>query len=296
MPSLELLQNRWQEVFKKTSHKNLKYKIAMSGGEVLINRDFLPFIKWLTTNYGQHLHNIGITSNGTVSKSHYLKVFEFVNFITLSTHTESMDIDKFFDKAKALNKFAASHPGKFFMVNIMQEFWAVDKIKHMIDLCHENNIYYGISAIDHTRQTRKYPIFKIRHTVEERPDLSYSEQQVYEVQKAIQEHVKIYNLPQETYHNLTAFYDDGTEIKTFATRIKWLGQDNFKGWQCSSGIERFMIFPDSTIWNGECFNTMMGKLDDHSFELSTQPQICRFESCTNNPDDLMVHKQIYNNN
>ena len=291
LPSLELLQRRWLEIFKKTKHKNLKYKISLSGGELMINRDFLPFINWLTENYEHLIHNIGITTNGTASKQHYLKVFEHLKYITFSTHTESMDIDKFFDKARALNEFAAER-GKFFMLNIMQEFWAVDKIKHMIDLCHHDNIYYSIGTINHNlKRSRKYPIFRIARATEERQDLMVTPERVEAARQAIQDHIKLYDIPEETYHNLVAYYDDGRQVKTYASRIKWLNLANFRDWYCDSGVTRIVIRADSSVYNGECQNRFLGNLDDHSFELISQAHQCTSNSCTNNPDDIMIHKQ-----
>lgn len=291
VPSLEKLQTQWLTVFEKTKHIGLPYKIALTGGELTINKDFLPFIEWLMENYGTYIQNIGMTTNGRASTKFYLRLFEKLRFISFSTHTEQMDVDKFFDTAIACSHFAKTTPNKFFMINIMEEYWAEEKIKHIIDLCHQHDIYYSVGRIDHTwNGSRKYPIFRIKNAIEERKDLMYSPEFQEKTHQAIQEHIKVYNVPEETYNNVTVHHDDGTSIQTYATRLKFLGLEKFKGWKCYSGVHRICIAHDSTVYNGECFNEVLGKLDDNSFRLLDQPGICKFDACTNNPDDLMIDK------
>lgn len=294
-PSLERLQTHWQKIFDKTKHVGLPYKIALTGGELTVNKDFLPFIEWLMDNYGNKIHNIGMTTNGRASKNVYLRLFEKLKFISFSTHTESMDIDRFFDIARACNEYAKATPGKFFMINIMEEYWALEKIKQIIDLCHEHNIYYSVGRIDYERNgSRKYPIFRLNKDTEERKDLAYSDQVLEQTHRAIQEHIKVYNVPEEHYNNITVYYDDGTSVKTYATRLRFLGVDKFEGWACHSGVHRICVTPDSTVYSGECYNDVMGKLDDDSFKLFDRPMPCKFKTCTNNPDNLMINKQAPN--
>lgn len=291
MPSLEKLQKQWLTVFENTKHVGLPYKIGLTGGELTINKDFLPFIEWLMDNYGTYIQNIGITTNGRASTNFYLRLFDKLKFISFSTHTEQMDIDKFFATAIACNQFAKETPGKFFMINIMEEYWAEEKIKHFVDLCHEHNIYYSIARIDHHRKdARTYPIFRMKKVTEERKDLEYTPELREKTHQAIKEHIKIYNLPKETYNNVTVYHDDGTSVQTYATRLKFLGLEKFKGWKCFAGVHRINIGPDSTVYVGECYNQVLGKLDDNSFRLLDEPGICKFDTCTNNPDDIMINK------
>lgn len=289
--NLEELKQRWTTVFEKTKHKNLKYKIGFTGGEVTLNRDFIPFIDWLYDNYQEHIHYAGLTSNGVVHVRHYLKLFEKINFITLSTHTESIDMDSFFEKAIILNDYAKAH-NKIFMVNIMEEYWAWNEIKQMLDLCHSNNIFYGLSAINYNKTgSRTFPIFEEGTKRIERHDLQMTQEKVDAVHKQIQDYLKLYTVPKEEYSNLVATYSDGSEVQTYATRINFLKQNYFKGWECESGVTRIVIREDSSVWNAECFTTYLGNLADGTFELLPDPVICTAHRCTNNPDDIMVAKR-----
>jgi len=160
LPSLDELKWQWEQMFEKTKHKNMLYKINLSGGELTTNKNLLPFLQWLTDHYKQYIKTIGFISNGSASKEIYLRLFNYVNYISFSTHTEHIDTDKFFTNASACAYYAKNTEGKSFMVNIMEEFWAGEDIKKYITLCNELNIDYSISKIDYSVQTREIPIFK----------------------------------------------------------------------------------------------------------------------------------------
>lgn len=160
MHSLEELQSYWQQVFEKTKHQGKKYKISFTGGEVTINRAFLPFVKWLRENYNDHLHTLGITTNGSASKRYYLELFEHINFISFSTHTEHIDDDKFWPTALELSQFSKANSNKSFMVNIMSEYWASEEINRYVTYCTDHNIDHIVNRILYEYQTRNYPIFK----------------------------------------------------------------------------------------------------------------------------------------
>jgi sulfatase maturation enzyme AslB (radical SAM superfamily) len=160
MLSLDELQRRWITTYDKTKHLNKLYKISFSGGEVTINKNFLPFLNWLTTHYGNKIAQMGVTTNGSASTSYYLNLFNHLNYISFSTHTEHINEKRFFDTAAACAEFARAHPNKSFMVNIMEEFWATDQVKKYTDYCVQNNITYSISKIEYKFKTRDIPIFK----------------------------------------------------------------------------------------------------------------------------------------
>lgn len=287
------LQEHWLQVFEKTKHLGLKYKISITGGEAVINKDFRPFVDWLTDNYRSNIQVIGLTSNGTSSKNYYLGLLEKVTFLTLSTHTETMDVERFVDTAIACNTYSQNTPGKFFMVNIMEEYWALDTIKHLIDVCKTNQIRYSINKIDYYRSgAKEYPVFVINKQNVPRPDLQKSPQVIEAAHRAIQDYANLHTVPTDYYYNVEVGYDDNSSINTYATRLKFLGFSQFEGWQCSAGYKRISIASDSSVYSGECNNRLLGKLSDNSFQLLQAPDICLQRTCTGNPDDLMINKQI----
>lgn len=163
MPSLEQLKSQWIQIFAKTKHRKLLYQIVFSGGEPVVNKDFLPFIDWLHENYSEYLYETGLITNGSASQDHYLKLFKNLNYITFSTHTEFMDVEKFFSTAKTLSRYSRTNNDKYFMVNIMHEPWAKNTVQDFITRCKRSGINY--SETEHilmSRRTRDYPIFKIK--------------------------------------------------------------------------------------------------------------------------------------
>lgn len=156
--SLETLQNAWQDIFNKTKHRNLKYKISFAGGEVTSSKHFLPFIKWLRDNFKEHLFQILLTTNGSANYTYYSKLYEYVDNISFSTHSEHINEQEFFDMILKLH--ANIDKKKFIHVNIMNEFWNRDRIPHYKKILDNAGISNNINEINYTHQTRRIPILK----------------------------------------------------------------------------------------------------------------------------------------
>lgn len=155
--SLEDLQRAWIEIFDKTKFRELPYKILFTGGELTANKNFLPFVVWLKQNYSKHLYKLIVTTNGSASLSYYEKMFQCVDNITFSVHSEHIDEQRFFDMIVKLHQTLPTD--KFLHVAIMNEFWNQERIKMYTSLLNEHQISYSINEIDYSFQTRKHPIF-----------------------------------------------------------------------------------------------------------------------------------------
>lgn len=156
--SLDQLQQAWVSLHSQVSLRKLKYKIGFSGGEPTVNKNFLPFVKWLRSNYADDITKILVTTNGSANLQYYLALYKYVDNISFSTHSEHMDETKFFDMMVALrNKIT---PDKFLHVNIMNEFWNQDRIEYYKKVLTENSISYTVNEIDYSYKTRNIPIFK----------------------------------------------------------------------------------------------------------------------------------------
>ena len=156
--STEELQNVWLNVFDKTKNLNLPYKISFTGGELTANKNFLPFVTWLKNNYSKYLFKVLVTTNGSASTGYYQKMFEAVDNISFSLHSEHIDEQKFFNKLIQLRKKLL--PNNFIHVDIMNEFWNQARIPHYIQLLESNNISYSVNEIDYNYQTRAIPIMR----------------------------------------------------------------------------------------------------------------------------------------
>ena len=285
LPDFDTMCQHWKQVFEKTKHRNLPYGISFSGGEATINKDFISFIEWLSVNYGQNIARIGITTNGSASVAYYLRLFEKLTFISFSTHSEHMS-NNFLNKIKILNTYAKEH-NKTAFVNVMQEYWATEQIKKIINFCKEHDIPYAISKINHNLPgSRQWPIFNLNKQSQERQDLKLTQEQL---DHSNQEIDPLIDLNDKYYNIKVTSQDDSTQL-TFASKLRYLDLHHFKGWKCHAGFDRIFITPDSSVYSSECENDFMGKLDDNSFKLFDGPQVCKRETCTNNPDDLQVTK------
>jgi MoaA/NifB/PqqE/SkfB family radical SAM enzyme len=156
---LDTMKTAWQNIYQKTNNHDLPYKISFSGGEVTANKNFLPLIEWIRNNY-KDVTMIVITTNGSASTGYYLKLAEYVEAISFSTHSEFMDEDKFFTSAKELNKVMI-RPTKSFHVNIMDEFWNREGIERYKQISEEHNISYSVNEVEYKYQTRTYPLERV---------------------------------------------------------------------------------------------------------------------------------------
>jgi molybdenum cofactor biosynthesis enzyme MoaA len=155
---LDTMKKAWLEVFDKTKHLGLKYKISFAGGELTINKDFLPFVEWLRSKFREHIFKIQVTTNGSASLKYYQKMFLYIDNISFSVHSEHFDETKFFKNMVALHQSIG--PDRFLQVVIMDEFWNQDRIPHYIKILEKHGISYNVNKIDYEYQTRSFPIFK----------------------------------------------------------------------------------------------------------------------------------------
>ena len=94
--SLETLKEHWLRLDKQLSTKNKTVDIFFSGGEVTLNKNFIPFLKWLKSDFN-YIGDLGLTSNGSASKSYFKELIKYISHLTFSTHTEFFNENKFFD-------------------------------------------------------------------------------------------------------------------------------------------------------------------------------------------------------
>lgn len=156
--SLEVLKQRWQSIVDKTSNKNLPYKISFTGGEVTINKSFLPLLQWMRDSYQTQISKILVTSNGSASTRYYTEMFALIDNLSLSFHSEHADEKKFFNTVLALHQNLPDT--KHLHVNIMDEHWNQDRIPMYQKFLTEHGISNAVNKIDYSVQTRSVPIMK----------------------------------------------------------------------------------------------------------------------------------------
>lgn len=152
------LKNYWNSILQQTHYKNLKYRISFSGGELSINKNFLPFLEWLKSEYADNIAEILVTSNASASYNYYKKLLGLVDVIGFSVHSEHFNEKKFFSMVCKLHKEFLNKTVVY--VNIMNEFWNQDRIPLYEKICQDHNIGYSINEINYSVQTRSFPIMK----------------------------------------------------------------------------------------------------------------------------------------
>lgn len=145
--TFEQLKDSWIKIFEKSQTKNLKYFISFTGGEITINKDFLPFIIWLQKNYQTHIDKITVSTNGSASTKYYKKLLNYVDSISFSTHSEFFNENKFFTNVVKCNEFV-KNTSKTVQVCLMNEPWHHDRLKIYIDFLEKNTIMYTVNEID----------------------------------------------------------------------------------------------------------------------------------------------------
>ena len=147
---LDTLKTAWKNVYQKTQHLGLKYKISFTGGEVTANKNFLPFLEWLRSGYADVVMAL-LTTNGSASVNYYTKLAQVVESISFSTHSEFMDEEEFFDKTVKINSIMI-RPHKSFHVNVMNESWNAEGIARYKTFLDEHKISYTVNEIFYAKQ------------------------------------------------------------------------------------------------------------------------------------------------
>lgn len=154
--SLETLKQTWISVLSKT--KRSSYKISFTGGEPTSSKSFLPFLKWLHTEYASIKFKILLTSNGSATYKYYQQLYDYVDNISFSVHSEHIDERKFFDTVILLHN--TIDKSKHLHVNIMNETWNQLRIPKYQKILETHGISNNVNEINYTLQTRSIPIFK----------------------------------------------------------------------------------------------------------------------------------------
>lgn len=155
------LQTYWKKIIEKTKHTGLNYRLNFTGGEVTINKNFLPFLYWLDDNYKNQITECGFTTNGSASKKFYIESIsiDIITFITFSTHSEFFNEQKFFNTVLEVNKIKKElmlnkNLEKRINVNIMDEYWNQEKTKIYRDFLTKKGIDNNTSKIFYEAKTR----------------------------------------------------------------------------------------------------------------------------------------------
>lgn len=154
--TLDQMKSYWLDIYNKSNHLDLQYKISFTGGEVTSNKHFGEFVRWLRENFDDRLSALIVSTNGSATEKFYWKMYQFVDNIAFSIHSEFFNESDFFSMVielrHKLKKSDRIH------VNIMDEFWNQSRIEMYKKILEENDINYSINTIDYSRKIRDNPL------------------------------------------------------------------------------------------------------------------------------------------
>lgn len=153
---LEDFQSRWLKIWNMVSPRKKKLKLSFIGGELTVNKNFLPFIEWLYDNYGKHIQHAGFTTNGSAPAWVYERLLAKLDWIDFSIHSEFFNERKFFETVAKVKETAA--PGKQINVTIMDESWNQDRFEHYRKFLDDRNIYWKMGSINWKFAHRSTPV------------------------------------------------------------------------------------------------------------------------------------------
>jgi MoaA/NifB/PqqE/SkfB family radical SAM enzyme len=258
--SFDDLCRAWSRVIELTRNfDNIKYSLSFLGGELTINKDFLPFIQWLHKNYSGRISDSGMITNGTATQDYYAEIVKYFTWITFSTHSEFMNEAKFFE-----NVLAAFNAGKketcSVSVNIMDEPWHKLHTKRYKEFCDTHGIHNYLHAVDY-----------VTSNVQPHWDSI--------AQNSINNNWVNSILTADERSNAIVELANGESIAIDAVQLVDKNLTNFKGWQCYAGVERMYIDPQFKVYSGQCRNDYIGELFDNNLSLFTEPTVCKQEKC-----------------
>lgn len=124
-PDLATMQQAWSRIMQSSEHLGpMPVSACFLGGELTMNSDFLPFMRWLRATYHQRLGDVGFITNGTASERMYRELANLCTWITFSTHSEFMSERKFF---RNVLRTRDANVKCLITVNIMDEPWHRDR-------------------------------------------------------------------------------------------------------------------------------------------------------------------------
>lgn len=147
--TLEELKTAWIKIIKVTEHKPQLINLSILGGEPSLNKNLLPFLKWVRENYSNNIGAIGTVTNGSAQSSFYTELVSYCNWVTFSTHSEFMNERKFFRNVIKAYK-ASKKTGSMIMVNLMQESWYNERIELYQKFLNKYNIANYMHQIEYS--------------------------------------------------------------------------------------------------------------------------------------------------
>ena len=159
--TLEQLQTAWKNIYNCVP-KDKKIKLAFFGGEPTANKNFLPLVEWIYTNYGNQLGHVGFSTNGSAPAKIYQRLIAHMDWISFSIHSEFWNESHFFETVLATKQLTqGTH--KRINVSIMDEPWNRHRIPTYQQWCERHDIDHKLGIIRWEHSTRSNNLIPVKN-------------------------------------------------------------------------------------------------------------------------------------
>ena len=223
-------------------------RISLTGGEPCVHPDIEVLLEYLKI---KNISWINITTNGTRGYRWYLDNEMLYNHLVFSLHFEQ-DWHRIFDTI--LKYYDATE--RDFFVNIMAHHGYIDNVRTVVKKFKEIGIKYAIRRIRWTEGDHN--IFD---------DMKYDGKDLEWI------------LAQDATVQPNCVVDDHQMIHANDIIKKHLNQ--FKGWNCSAGLESLMINWDGEVYRATCrVGGSLGNIYSNNFQIPENNITCTRDWCT----------------
>lgn len=144
-PDLDAMKSAWTRIMQSSEHLGpLPVNAVFLGGELTVNPDFLPFMRWLNSQFQHRMGAVGFITNGTASEKVYQELAGLCTWITFSTHSEFMNETKFFRNVVRTHRACTNC---MITVNIMDEPWHRDRNQQYQEFLDRHGIRWYLHPI-----------------------------------------------------------------------------------------------------------------------------------------------------
>lgn len=261
---------------EKLGFKNILF--SFTGGEPTLWPDFREFIKYI-----EHKgFRLGLTTNASVGLNYWNQISTYFDYICLSFHPESADVDSFLKTFEYLhNADKTVIPSVRVMMHPDQKLWnksieLVDKLKK-----YSNWTYECVHILDDYGMESNKIDYKDSKKVEFLEQNAFNSQ--FKDNSTITEPSVKFNYKITYKNNEIEKLDENKLIND--------GSANFRGWNCFIGLEQLYIHSNGLIKRAGCnVGPWLGTIAEYeSINFPERPIKCQRDNCFC-PTDIRISK------
>jgi organic radical activating enzyme len=251
--------------YKDTTNVN-EIKLSFLGGEATLWPELGKVIKHVVTQTNCKIY---IITNGSRTIRWWKEYGQYFDNVSISIHHESVDVDHILKLVKVLEEKKITY-----FANVLMDHTAWDKCVDIVNKLSNKKLavfvkpVYVNGQLFYTADQKEY----LKTAIKSYPSLSFFFRHFKKL-------LNIINL------KITSVFEDGSKIVTKNENYFSINMlNNFKGWECTLGINHLGIKRDGTI-SGSCGQHLFDKdynINDVNFDFKPKIEttICTQKLCT----------------